>query len=160
MRELAPGVHQVDRGFVNSYLVEDVLVDGRRDVRGVRAHVLTCAGHAGRTTLPRWAGVGEDLDVTGHLTEGDEVGGFTVLDVPGRSPGHLALWRSRDGVLICGDVFFGFPRPMPPPRLLTPDPGRNRESMRRLLALRPRLVLFGHGRPLRDVHRLEHLLDR
>jgi len=51
-------------------------------------------------------------------------------------------------------VFFNFPRLGAPPRLLTVDPVRNRESMRRLAALRPALVLFGHGPPLRDPGRL------
>ena len=38
------------------------------------------------------------------LKEGDEVGGFKVLDVPGHSAGHVAFWRESDGVLILGDV--------------------------------------------------------
>jgi len=88
------------------------------------------------------------------LREGDEMQGFIVLDVPGHSPGHIALWRESDRTLVCGDVFFNFPRLGPPPVFLTADPGRNRESMRRLAELRPALVLFGHGPPLRDPDRL------
>ena len=99
--------------------------------------------------------------VPGHpvartLREGDEVAGFRVLDVPGHSPGHIALWRESDRTLLAGDVFFGIhpltgiPGPRHPPRLLTPDPERNRESMRRLAELQPALALFGHGPPLRD----------
>ena len=85
--------------------------------------------------------------VSRRLREGDEVAGFYVLDVPGHSPGHIALWREHDRALLCGDVFFNFPRLGAPPRLLTVDPVRNRESMRRLAGLRPALVLFGHGPP-------------
>lgn len=92
------------------------------------------------------------------LKEGDEVAGFTVLDVPGHSPGHIALWRAHDGVLICGDVFFRMPRVSGPPKFLTWDAERNRESMRRLADLKPSLVLFGHGRPLRDPDRLRRLV--
>lgn len=88
--------------------------------------------------------------VARRLREGDDVEGFTVLDVPGHSPGHIALWRETDRTLICGDVFFNVPRLGPPPTFLTVDPERNRESMRRLAALRPALTLFGHGPPLRD----------
>lgn len=91
--------------------------------------------------------------VTRRLREGDYFAGFTVLDVPGHSPGHIALWREVDRTLICGDVFWNFPRLRAPPRLLTVDPVRNRESMRRLADLRPALVLFGHGPPLRDPER-------
>lgn len=96
--------------------------------------------------------------VTRGLREGDEVAGFTVLDVPGHSPGHIALWRDHDGVLICGDVFFRLARVSGPPDFLTWDRERNRESMRRLAELRPRLVLFGHGRPLRAPDRLRRLV--
>jgi glyoxylase-like metal-dependent hydrolase (beta-lactamase superfamily II) len=93
--------------------------------------------------------------VARRLREGDTVGaGFSVLDVPGHSPGHIALWRAADRTLIAGDVFFNLPRLGPPPRFLTVDPEANRASMRRLADLRPALVLFGHGPPLRDLDRL------
>lgn len=88
--------------------------------------------------------------VSRRLREGDDVAGFTVLEVPGHSPGHIALWRESDGVLLCGDVFFNLRRTGSPPNFLTVDPEGNRESMRRLAQLRPALVLFGHGPPLRD----------
>jgi glyoxylase-like metal-dependent hydrolase (beta-lactamase superfamily II) len=92
--------------------------------------------------------------VARRLREGDEVAGFVVLDTPGHSPGHISLWRASDRTLVCGDVFFNLPRLRPPPRMLTVDPQRNRESMRRLAELRPALALFGHGPPLRDPERL------
>jgi hydroxyacylglutathione hydrolase len=99
--------------------------------------------------------------VARRLTEGDTVGaGFTVLDVPGHSPGHIALWREADRTLIAGDVFFNLPRLGPPPRFLTVDPDANRTAMRRLADLRPALVLFGHGPPLRDAERLARVADR
>lgn len=94
--------------------------------------------------------------VARQLTEGDQVAGFTVLEVPGHSPGHLAYWREGDGVLIVGDVFVNMnmltmrPGLQPPPRVLTVDPRRNEASMRRLAALHPRIALFGHGPPLFD----------
>jgi len=93
--------------------------------------------------------------VARRLCEGDAVGaGFTVLDAPGHSPGHIALWREADRTLIAGDIFFNLPRLGPPPAVVTVDPGANRASMRRLAELRPALVLFGHGPPLRDPDRL------
>jgi hydroxyacylglutathione hydrolase len=93
--------------------------------------------------------------VARRLREGDTVGaGFSVLDVPGHSPGHIALWREADRTLIAGDVFFNLPRLGPPPHFFTVDPQANRASMRRLADLRPELVLFGHGPPLRDPDRL------
>ncbi|MGA2321385.1 MAG: MBL fold metallo-hydrolase [Solirubrobacteraceae bacterium] len=90
------------------------------------------------------------------LLEGDEVAGFTVLETPGHSPGHVAYWRESDRVLILGDVLnnmnvmTGIPGLHEPPEIFTPDPHRNRESARRLAALEPALTCFGHGAPLRD----------
>lgn len=93
--------------------------------------------------------------VARRLREGDDIGqGFVVLDAPGHSLGHIALWREEDRTLIVGDVFFNIRRPGPPPGLLTMDPELNRASMRRLAELRPALALFGHGAPLRDPRRL------
>lgn len=98
---------------------------------------------------------------TGHpvarrLAEGDEVAGFTVLDVPGHSPGHVAYWREPDRVLVCGDVMWGQnpfllkPGIREPYVWASPDPERNRASARRLAALEPALVCFGHGPLVRD----------
>jgi hydroxyacylglutathione hydrolase len=92
--------------------------------------------------------------VSRGLEEGDDVAGFTVLDVPGHSPGHIALWRESDRTLICGDVMFGpdaiTGRMREPFPVMSADPRRNRDSARRLAALDPALVCFGHGKPLRD----------
>jgi hydroxyacylglutathione hydrolase len=90
------------------------------------------------------------------LHEGDEVAGFKVLDVPGHSAGHVAYWRESDGVLVLGDVLnnmdviTAIPGLTVPKDYLTPDPAENRRSAKKLAALEPKLVLFGHGAPLRD----------
>lgn len=91
------------------------------------------------------------------LKEGDVVGpGFTVLETPGRTPGHIALWREQDRVLLCGDVFFNVNMKTTkaglrePPKVQTIDVAANRESARRLAALEPAIVGFGHGPVLRD----------
>lgn len=100
------------------------------------------------------------------LREGDEVAGFRVLDTPGHAPGHVSYWREADRVLLCGDVVWGwnpFTRRGPirePYGLVTPDPERNRESARRIAALEPALVCFGHGPPLRDPARLADAVAR
>lgn len=96
------------------------------------------------------------LDVTRRLQEGDEVGGFTVLDTPGHSPGHISFWRESDRVLVCGDVWFHIEfktfraKLRPPFGIVTVDEDRNRESMRRLAELEPAIACFGHGPVLRD----------
>lgn len=104
--------------------------------------------------------------VARRLREGDDVAGFQVLDVPGHSAGHIALWRESDRALVCGDVVTnidtvtGIPGLHEPKSFFTPDPARNRESMRRLAALEPELVCFGHGVPLRNPAKLKAFADR
>jgi hydroxyacylglutathione hydrolase len=101
-----------------------------------------------------WTGPGHPVDR--QLREGDTVAGFTVLDVPGHSAGHVAYWRESDRVLVLGDVLnnmdvvTGRRGLYEPKRAFTPDPERNRESIRRVAALGPELACFGHGPPLRD----------
>jgi glyoxylase-like metal-dependent hydrolase (beta-lactamase superfamily II) len=92
------------------------------------------------------------VPVARDLREGDEIAaGFTVLDTPGHSPGHVSYWRAEDRVLICGDVFFNMnllttvPGLHQPPGPFTPDPALNRESERKLAALEPSTAGFGHG---------------
>jgi hydroxyacylglutathione hydrolase len=100
------------------------------------------------------------------LHEGDEVAGFTVLETPGHSAGHVSFWRESDRTLIVGDVLgnmhfvTGIPGLHTPPDMFTPDPARNHESARRLAALEPALACFGHGAPLRDSRKLADFVAR
>lgn len=111
-----------------------------------------------RVIMAAWCGPPHPVDRALH--EGEEVAGFTVLDVPGHSAGHVAYWRESDRVLIAGDVVNTMnivtSRPgLHEPRTgFTPDPARNRESIRRLAELRPGLVCAGHGPPWRDTEAL------
>lgn len=100
-----------------------------------------------------WAGPAHPVSRT--LQEGDEVAGFTVIDTPGHSPGHIAFWRESDRVLVLGDVLtngneIGRVRLAEPRRIYTPDPVLNRDSARKLARLQPEIVCFGHGPPLTD----------
>lgn len=122
---------------------------------------------------PRWLNsiqarfwTGPPHPVSRALGEGDEVAGFTVLETPGHSPGHVSFWRESDRTLIVGDVLgnmnfiTGIPGLNTPPDLFTPDPARNRESARRLAELRPALACFGHGAPLRDPGKLAEFVAK
>ncbi len=103
--------------------------------------------------------------VTRTLHEGDAIGGFEVLEVPGHSPGALAFWRERDRVLVCGDVLANFGthparvRLVQPPAALSSDAAENRRSARRLAELRPRLACFGHGFAVTDPGRFAAAVD-
>jgi glyoxylase-like metal-dependent hydrolase (beta-lactamase superfamily II) len=111
----------------------------------------------------RWTGPAHP--VARRLREGDQVGSFSVLDAPGHSEGHVVYWRESDGVLIVGDVMCnmdtltGIPGLQEPKPYFTPDPERNRESIRKLAPLEPKVVLFGHGGPLRDRAKWESFMS-
>jgi glyoxylase-like metal-dependent hydrolase (beta-lactamase superfamily II) len=94
--------------------------------------------------------------VSRSLQEGDQVGGFTVINTPGHTPGHLSFWREADRALVLGDVLFhrnpitqrlGLQEPF---KLATIDPAMNRQSARKLAKLEPAVICFGHGPPLKD----------
>ncbi|WCB92694.1 putative metallo-hydrolase YflN [Baekduia alba] len=106
--------------------------------------------------------MGPAVEVDRELREGDALdAGFVVLETPGHSPGHLSYWREEDRTLIAGDVLFGRhpitgrPGLHEPPERFTLDVARNRASIRRVAALRPKLMVFGHGQPHRDPDALE-----
>lgn len=104
--------------------------------------------------------------------------GWTFLDTPGHSPGHVSLWRGADRLLIVGDAFVTTvqervtgaltlrPRLVHrPPAYYTPDWDGARASVEQLAALEPALAVTGHGDPLggqelRDeLRRLAHNFD-
>jgi len=92
-------------------------------------------------------------EVSRTLRDGDSVADFEVLETPGHTPGHISLWRSKDRVLVLGDVAFNRnpvdfrPGLREPFRSVTWNLAVNRESARRVTDLRPSLVCFGHGQP-------------
>jgi glyoxylase-like metal-dependent hydrolase (beta-lactamase superfamily II) len=115
-------------------------------------------GRITRWQLRNWSGPAHP--VARRLREGDDVAGFTVIDTPGHSPGHISYWRESDRVLVLGDALFG-QHPLTsrrglhePPAIFTPDVERNRQSVRKIAALEPNIVCFGHGPPLVDGSKL------
>ena len=41
-----------------------------------------------------------------RLEEGEKIGPFTVLHLPGHTPGSIGLWDEKAGVLFSGDTLF------------------------------------------------------
>jgi glyoxylase-like metal-dependent hydrolase (beta-lactamase superfamily II) len=127
-------------------------------LRSLPRHWLT------RTIGPRLAGPGHP--VARRLREGDEVGGFAVLETPGHTAGHVSYWRAADRVLVLGDILANLSPPAglrglrEPPFLFSSDPAKNRRSARRVAALVPALVCFGHGPPLADTTRFVEFIER
>jgi glyoxylase-like metal-dependent hydrolase (beta-lactamase superfamily II) len=89
-----------------------------------------------------------------RLTAGDRVGSLEVIASPGHTPGHVAFLDTRDGTLIAGDVFHSiggltvtshYRTRFPLPAAATWDRAIDLESARTLTALKPGLLLVGHG---------------
>jgi glyoxylase-like metal-dependent hydrolase (beta-lactamase superfamily II) len=98
-----------------------------------------------------------------EIAVGGEMGPFEIVEVPGKSPGEIALhWRGRR-LLIVGDAIVG----NPPGRCtllaerVMDDPPRLRKSVRSLLGLDFDVLLVGDGRSiLRDAKaRVQELVE-
>ena len=86
--------------------------------------------------------------------------GFQWVHTPGHTPGHVSLFREKDGVLIVGDAFVTVKQEYlykvftqeqeisGPPRYLTPDWVAARESINKLAQLKPKVAITGHGLPM------------
>jgi glyoxylase-like metal-dependent hydrolase (beta-lactamase superfamily II) len=110
------------------------------------------------------AGLGHPVDRI--LQEGDRVEDFVVIETPGHSTGHVSFWREYDGVLIAGDVlrninfFTTMPELSEPPTVFTADVETNRKSIRKIAALKPQVICFGHGPAIRDTNRIIEFAKR
>jgi len=95
------------------------------------------------------------LHVTQTLVEGDHVGDFEVLHLPGHAPGSIGLWRAVDRLALSGDCFALFDPALPragKPRRPHPTFNWSTErvpgSIEKLAALKPRTCWPGHYGPL------------
>jgi glyoxylase-like metal-dependent hydrolase (beta-lactamase superfamily II) len=92
----------------------------------------------------------QGAEIDGDLRVGATVGPFTIVGVPGKSPGEVALhWPDRR-VLVVGDAIIG----NPPgscgllPAKVIDDGARLRQSLGALLALDFDTLLVGDGTPI------------
>jgi glyoxylase-like metal-dependent hydrolase (beta-lactamase superfamily II) len=117
-----------------------------------------------RLTERLWAGPRQQVGRLLH--DGDMLGSFRVYHAPGHTPGHVMFFRESDRVAVVGDVLANMSyltgREMlrEPPAMFTADIEENRRSIRLLADLKPNLVCFGHGPPLRNPQLLEVLAAR
>jgi glyoxylase-like metal-dependent hydrolase (beta-lactamase superfamily II) len=91
------------------------------------------------------------------LADGELVGSLRVVTSPGHTPGHIALYDTRDGSLIAGDALqtrggiavAGVVRPLFPfPAMGTWHLPTALQSAQRLRELQPTRLAVGHGRVL------------
>jgi glyoxylase-like metal-dependent hydrolase (beta-lactamase superfamily II) len=95
---------------------------------------------------------GGALSIAGTVTEGDEVAGFRVVELPGHAPGLIGLFRERDRLALCSDCIYtldpqtGRHRPARVPHpAFNLDTEQARASIRKLAALTPSAVWPGHA---------------
>jgi glyoxylase-like metal-dependent hydrolase (beta-lactamase superfamily II) len=141
-------------------------LDKLRDALGAEVAVsmgaLDARIHAGEKVTDRklpgsWPTLRTTPDV--RLQTGDRVGSLEVHESPGHSPGHVAFFDPRGGVLIAGDVFstigglevtsYRYWR-FPFAGFATFDPAEDVRSARALRSLEPSVLVVGHGREVRS----------
>ncbi len=86
--------------------------------------------------------------------------GWRMIHTPGHTPGHVAYFRERDGVLLAGDALATVDLDSAfavitkkkefnkPPAPMTIDWTAARHSVNQLAGLRPNVVGCGHGNPI------------
>ncbi len=112
---------------------------------GVASILLTNRNHSRAANVVRERTGAAAID--GELSIGEKIGPLTIVAVPGKSPGEVALhWPGRK-LLIVGDAVIG----NPPGNCallrekVMDDPGRLRRSVRKLLDLEFDALLVGDG---------------
>jgi glyoxylase-like metal-dependent hydrolase (beta-lactamase superfamily II) len=132
--------------------VAQILITNRNHTRAanrVRERTgATVAIHPADAAYARDQGTAIDAE----LEVGELVGPFTVVGVPGKSPGEIALHDTARRLLVVGDALIG----NPPGRLsllherVMDDPARLRASVRSLLELDFAALIVGDGVPIRE----------
>jgi glyoxylase-like metal-dependent hydrolase (beta-lactamase superfamily II) len=137
------------------YADPDEAIDNRTLMladHGLYGTELTATSEGLRDWLPVMPSIGRPdirLDGGERLTAGGRE--WEVLHTPGHSPGHVCLWSAADRLLCSGDHLLSV---VSPPvtfeRGFERDPmGSYLDSLARVAALEPDLVLPGHGPPFR-----------
>jgi glyoxylase-like metal-dependent hydrolase (beta-lactamase superfamily II) len=116
--------------------------------------------------LGEWVWAGPRCPVGRILEHGDEVAGFRVVHAPGHTPGHCMFFRDSDRLCIAGDVLAnlnfltGKPGLREPPSIFSVDVAQNRRSIQTLIDLKPKVICFGHGPPVRNPELLEKFMAK
>ena len=105
----------------------------------------------------------QNAEIDGELNVGESIGPLTIVAVPGKSPGEVALHWPERSLLIVGDAVIG----NPPGQCgllrekVMDDPARLRQSVSKLLDLEFDTLLCGDGTSI--LHgaklRLKELVD-
>jgi glyoxylase-like metal-dependent hydrolase (beta-lactamase superfamily II) len=87
--------------------------------------------------------------VADFLVDGQKSSRITVLHTPGHTPGHLAFWLKKEGVLLSGDAIVTWPAFMGGWDSFTLNKRKHRRSLRTMAGLPGlKVVGVGHGDPI------------
>ena len=100
--------------------------------------------------LPVWDG--GPVAVAGTVSEGDQIAGFRVVDLPGHAPGLVGLFREGDRVALVSDCVYTLdpqsgikgPARVPHPAFNI-DTDQARQSIHKLAGLEPSVAWAGHA---------------
>lgn len=98
---------------------------------------------------------GGELKVAETLSEGDEIAGFKVIELPGHAPGLIGLFREEDRLALVSDCFYTINaetglrcEARVPHPAFNFDTAAAREAIRKLAALGPSVAWAGHAKPV------------
>ncbi len=136
---------------VGHVIVTHLHGDHQGSLGDVLANAPSATAYAGELDIPE---ITSPRPVTA-VGDGDEVFGLQIVHTPGHTPGHIAVFDPEASVLVAGDALAGADAaggaagevagPLPQ---FTPDTASANDSVRKLAALMPDTVLFGHGEPV------------
>ena len=104
--------------------------------------------------LHRYAWDGGPVQIADTVSEGDEVSGFKVIDLPGHAPGLIGLWRESDRLALVSDLVYTLDMwgrscaPKLPETMFNYDSEQARASIRKLAELEPAAAWAGHAKPV------------
>jgi steroid delta-isomerase-like uncharacterized protein len=104
--------------------------------------------------MHRLAWDGGPVHVSDTLSEGDEIAGFKVIDLPGHAPGQIGLWRESDRLALVSDCFYTLDMwgrgcaPHVPEQTYNYDTGQAKASIRKLAEMEPAAAWPGHAKPV------------
>ena len=85
------------------------------------------------------------------LSDGDKIGGLTVIHLPGHTPGSIALLDEEKMVLFAGDTLrYDGKKVSGAPEEFSLVPGKMKESIRKIAGFSFDVMLPGHGEQLKS----------
>jgi glyoxylase-like metal-dependent hydrolase (beta-lactamase superfamily II)/predicted ester cyclase len=104
--------------------------------------------------MHRWAWDGGPVNISGTVSEGEEIAGFKVVHLPGHAPGQIGLWRGSDRLALVSDTFYTLEMwgrscpPHIPEKTYNYDTEQAKASIRKLAEMEPAAAWPGHAKPV------------